>query len=105
MTLLCLLGAALLPLATARGILPRQETPTINKFGIIALHSTSSIHLSSVNAADNKFWIGRDTETYCPDIEGLVCPTDDVYTNFAVSSDSEPLALVRLVCSKNQYLC
>lgn len=97
MTLLCWLGAALLPLATARGILPRQDTTTINEFGIIAIHSGSPIHLSSVNAADNKFWIGRDTETFCPNVTGLVCPTD-VYTQFAASSDSDSLILVRLVC-------
>ena len=88
------LSAALLPLVSGRALLPRQANETTSKFGIIAIHSASPIHLSSVNAAEGKFWIGKDTATYCPAIDGLVCPAGD-FTGFASTSGQDGLGLVR----------
>ena len=95
MTPITVLSTALLPLAAARALLPRQANFTTTDFGLIAIHSGSAIHLSSINAADSKFWIGKDTQTYCPEIEGLVCPTES-YTAFAATSGYSTLGMVCL---------
>ncbi|CAD0096214.1 unnamed protein product [Aureobasidium vineae] len=42
-------------------------------FGGLAIHSGSEIQYASVNAAESKFWLLKDTETYCPDVEGVTC--------------------------------
>ena len=85
-------GAAMAPLVASMAILPRD---TIKNFGLIAIHSASPIHLSSVNAAGNKFWIGKDTQTYCPAIEGLDCSHFQNITAFSQGSKSDTLGLVR----------
>lgn len=57
--------ASLLPfLASAKPIIPRQTTPS--PFGLVAARSTSPIHLQTVNANGQRFWIGKDAATYCP---------------------------------------
>ena len=60
--------ASLLPfLTSAKPILPvssRQANPS--PFGLVAARSTSPIHLQTVNANGQRFWIGKDTATYCP---------------------------------------
>ena len=88
-------GAALLPLVSGSAIPSKQPVEKINTFGIIALHSTSPIHLQSVNAAGTKFWIGKDTATYCPDIDGLDCSQFQNITAFSSASNSDYLGLVR----------
>ncbi|KAI7975936.1 hypothetical protein EIK77_007262 [Talaromyces pinophilus] len=46
-------------------------------FGVLALRSGSPIHLQSVNAAGQRFWIGVPTATYCPsEIYELTCTKD-----------------------------
>ena len=42
-----------------------NSTDTI-PFTLMALHSGSPIHLSTVNASNGALWIGRNTSTYCP---------------------------------------
>lgn len=51
-------------------------------FGVMALRSGSPIHLQSVNAAGQRFWIGVPTGTFCPS-EVNPCPpgTDTVWAN------------------------
>ena len=87
-------GTALLPLASCTAILPRQLDETYTDFGLIAIHSGSPIHLSSINASGNKFWIGKDTTTFCPVIEGLNCSQFKNITAFTQGSDSDFLGLV-----------
>lgn len=54
-------------------------------FGLIASHSTSPIHLQTVNANGQAFWVGKDTATYCPpNIEGINCPVGSGYTEFTI---------------------
>ncbi|CAD0100454.1 unnamed protein product [Aureobasidium mustum] len=43
-------------------------------FGGIAIHSGSDIQFASVNAAGSKFWLKKDTKTYCPEVVGSACP-------------------------------
>ena len=95
MTPLIWLSAAFLSLAAGKALLPRQSNSTITSFGVIAIHSGSPIHLSSVNASGNLFWIGKQTATYCPAINGLVCPPGN-NTAFDVTSGSDYLAMVGL---------
>jgi hypothetical protein len=40
---------------------------TTTEFGLIALHSTSIVHFSSLNANGGKFWLGKPTASFCPD--------------------------------------
>lgn len=51
-------------LGLASPLSPRQETRA--RFSIIAAHSASPIHLQSVVANGQGFWIGKETATYCP---------------------------------------
>ena len=87
-------GTALLPLASCTAILPRQLDETYTDFSLIAIHSGSPIHLSSINASGNKFWIGKDTTTFCPVIDGLNCSQFKNITAFTQASDSDFLGLV-----------
>lgn len=52
--------------------LPQAGTTTPLRFGGLALHSASAIHLSPIVANGLKFWTGglKNTTTYCP--EGAV---------------------------------
>lgn len=43
----------------------------------LAARSASPIHYGSINAAAGKFWIGRDTSSYCP--SSVVDDCDTVY--------------------------
>ena len=93
------IGAALLPLVSSTAILPRQSDETYIDFGLIAIHSASPIHLSSINASGSKFWIGKDTATFCPVIEGLDCSQFKNITAFTQGSNSDFLGLVRPISS------
>ncbi|KAL8681886.1 MAG: hypothetical protein Q9186_002043 [Xanthomendoza sp. 1 TL-2023] len=67
---------SLLPLALGSPIIPREninDSPL--RFGVIAARSASPIHLSSVNASGQAFWIGKDTAIYCPLQPPLECPS------------------------------
>jgi hypothetical protein len=51
----------------------KRSTPA-GPFGGLAIHSGSEIQYASVNAAESKFFLLKDSSVYCPDIEGLTCP-------------------------------
>ncbi|KAG9560882.1 hypothetical protein KCU71_g295, partial [Aureobasidium melanogenum] len=51
-------------------------------FGGVAIHSGSNIQYASVNAAGQKFWLLKDSQTYCPDVVGSACP-NTTSTQFA----------------------
>lgn len=72
-TTICLAG--LTGLGIASPLSPRQETRA--RFSIIAAHSGSPVHLQSVNANGQAFWIGKATATYCPP-QVSSCPPGDV---------------------------
>ncbi|MCJ1468044.1 hypothetical protein MMC07_006670 [Pseudocyphellaria aurata] len=63
--------AAALPLLAAGA---PASVPSSGPIGLIATHSASPIHLSSVNAAGQNFWIGKETSTYCPLTPASSCP-------------------------------
>lgn len=69
--------AAALPLLTAAAPAPAASSAPIassGPIGLIAIHPDSPIHLSSVNAAGQNFYIGKDTSSYCPLTPPLSCP-------------------------------
>lgn len=72
-TTICLAG--LTGLGIASPLSPRQATRA--RFSIIAAHSGSPVHLQSVNANGQAFWIGKATATYCPP-QVSSCPPGDV---------------------------
>ncbi|KZF19262.1 hypothetical protein L228DRAFT_241922 [Xylona heveae TC161] len=59
--------------------------PTPNYFGIISARSASPVHLQEVNAAGGRFWIGRETASYCP-LPAAQCPNNTDETVFAYES-------------------
>lgn len=72
-TTICLAG--LTGLSIASPLSPRQETRA--RFSIIAARSASPVHLQSVVANGQGFWIGKQTATYCPP-QVSPCPPGDV---------------------------
>lgn len=79
-TLLTTAALSGLALAAPAPVAPRQS---VSQFGMIATHSTSAVHLQSVNANGGKFWVGKPTATYCP-IAADECPAD-LYTVLATA--------------------
>lgn len=66
-----LASAAVITGAAAKQLVkPKASDP----FTLIAIHSTSPIHLQPVNAQRNHFFIGNTTVTSCPDLEDIECP-------------------------------
>ena len=76
-------GAALLPIVGAKAILPRHANLTATTFRMFAVNSHSVLDFSNVNASETRFWIGRDTATYCPLLNTTLCPagTDTLLKN------------------------
>jgi len=68
-----IIAATLASLAVAA---PVEQRQTSNAFGMISTRSGSpEVHLRSVVANGQRFWIGKETATYCPTIENLDCAT------------------------------
>ncbi|KAJ5385888.1 hypothetical protein N7509_008429 [Penicillium cosmopolitanum] len=53
---------------------PRADADANPNFSVMAVRSASPIHYTQLNAAGQKFWLGGNTASYCPHIEGLECP-------------------------------
>ncbi|KAJ5211479.1 uncharacterized protein N7498_003125 [Penicillium cinerascens] len=67
--------AASLALPLLAAAAPAMQTPEGNpSFGVMAIRSASPIHYMQMNAAGQKFWLGGQTSSYCPDLQGLDCP-------------------------------
>ncbi|KAG9241595.1 hypothetical protein BJ878DRAFT_519883 [Calycina marina] len=65
----------------------RQTNP--NVFSMISTHSgDSSVHLRSIVASGQRFYIGKPTATYCPTVENLDCSTVGNTTSVAVTPNS-----------------
>ncbi|KAH8601932.1 hypothetical protein B0O99DRAFT_501190 [Bisporella sp. PMI_857] len=65
------LAATVASLAVAAPVEQRQEN---SAFGLISTHSGNpNVHLRSIVANGQRFWIGKETATYCPVIENLDC--------------------------------
>ncbi|CAG8960619.1 hypothetical protein HYFRA_00013497 [Hymenoscyphus fraxineus] len=88
-----LIAATLAGLASAAPLVARQET--IDTVGIIAIHSTSPIHLSAVSENGLKFWVRKETATYCPTVVEQ-CPTGNT-TQLVLSASSETVSLNTVV--------
>ncbi|KAJ5925467.1 hypothetical protein N7454_008106 [Penicillium verhagenii] len=43
-------------------------------FSVMSIRSASPIHYMQMNAAGQKFYLGGSTSSYCPGVEGMVCP-------------------------------
>lgn len=99
-------GAALLPIAIANVILPRQANLTATTFQVFAVLSDSALDLSYVNASGNNFWIGKDTTSCCLLLNTTLCPagTDTAFKNtpgednLALVFRSSPYAPLSLQC-------
>jgi hypothetical protein len=63
---------------------------TSDVLGLIATHSGNiNVHLRSINTSGLKFWIGKETTTYCPTTN---CP-NGTYTQLLASADSPSVSL------------
>ncbi|KAJ5724563.1 hypothetical protein N7493_006291 [Penicillium malachiteum] len=65
-------AAIALPLLAAAA--PAAQASIPPSFGVMAVRSGSPIHYAQMNAAGQKFWLGGSTSSYCPSIDGIVCP-------------------------------
>lgn len=75
-----LLLPSLLPLLASANPLPLESRQsTLQPFSLIAARSGSPIHLSSINANGESFWIGKNTASYCPSAQVPDCPAG-IYT-------------------------
>lgn len=75
-----LLMAALASVAIAAPVAQRQDSN--NNFVMIATHSgNSNVHLRSINANGQRFWLGKPSATYCPSESGVDCTN---YSKFPV---------------------
>lgn len=82
------LASIALPLLAAAAPAPAASAPAAPPaFGVMAVRSASPIHYSQMNAAGQKFWLGGSTSSYCPDIEGIVCPPGNT-TVFAAGGNA-----------------
>ncbi|TAQ85189.1 hypothetical protein B7494_g6489 [Chlorociboria aeruginascens] len=70
--------ASLLAVAATAAPAAYQARQTPSPFVMISLHSTSAVHLASINANEEGFYVYRDTQSYCPDQDGVVCPAGTV---------------------------
>ena len=65
--------AALATIASAAPVEQRQASPA---FGLISTRSGDiNVHLRTIVANGQRFWLGKETATYCPEVEGLDCAT------------------------------
>ncbi|KAJ5280599.1 hypothetical protein N7478_005971 [Penicillium angulare] len=78
-----------LPLLAAAAPAPAPTAPASNppNFGVMAIHSGSPIHYAQMNAAGQKFWLGGSTSSYCPSVDGIVCPSGN-QTVFAAGGNA-----------------
>ncbi|KAJ5989600.1 hypothetical protein N7481_004810 [Penicillium waksmanii] len=53
---------------------PRADADANPNFSVMAVRSASPIHYTQLNAAGQKFWLGGNTASYCPHMDGLECP-------------------------------
>ena len=84
---------ALLPLlSSAIPLLPRLSNPT-SPFILRAFKPGSPIHLSTLNANQGNFWLGKPTSSYCPPQTKPHCPTG--YETVLMISDNAQAVLVR----------
>jgi len=59
-----LLAASLAGLAAAA---PAPRAEDINTFSMIAVHSgNEAVHLRGLSFTEEKWWLGKNTTTYCP---------------------------------------
>lgn len=56
-----------LPLLAAAAPTAQATTDANPPFGVMAIHSASPIHYAQLNAAGQKFWLGGQTSSYCPE--------------------------------------
>ncbi|KEQ98961.1 hypothetical protein AUEXF2481DRAFT_36275 [Aureobasidium subglaciale EXF-2481] len=81
---------------TLAAVLPAFAVPTArstgDSFGGLAIHSGSPIHLSSINANGNAFWINKPTSSYCPNTTVSSCP-EGKYTYFTSGNDTLSLSV------------
>ena len=80
--------AAPAPLAAATTSSAPAPTATASAFGLMSLRSGSDIHFATINARDSKFWIGKQTNTYCPPGDGIPCESLSNTTTLRLNGDN-----------------
>jgi hypothetical protein len=63
-----------------------------NSFGGLVIHSGSSIHLSTINANANSFYLNKPTSSSCPNTTVSSCP-EGKYTYFTPGNSTLSLAV------------
>lgn len=66
--------------------LPQSSGPV----GLIATHSASPIHLQSINASGQAFWIGKETSSYCPLTDQSLCPPGKDTSIIILGNEAHP---------------
>ena len=69
----CFLWVSFLTLAISSPLRPR-ETNITKPFTVLAFRSASPIHLLPFAANGEHFWLGKDTQAYCPLQNTTLCP-------------------------------
>ncbi|KAI4730988.1 hypothetical protein E4T49_01407 [Aureobasidium sp. EXF-10728] len=81
---------------TLTAVLPAFAIPTArstsDSFGGLAIHSGSPIHLSTLNANGNAFWLNKETHSYCPNTTISSCPPGK-YTYFTNGNNTLSLSV------------
>ena len=87
-----LVFTSLLPLLASANPLPLESRQsTLDPFNLIAGRSSSPIHLSSINANSESFWIGKNTASYCPTEVVRDCPAG-IYTELLAGNGGASMA-------------
>lgn len=93
--------ASICALTSASPVKSRQTTES-SAFTIVAARSGSPIHLQTVQASGQAFWIGKETTTYCPpqvDAEGN-CPPG---TQTVLAGGDSTISLVSKIPSSYRF--
>lgn len=99
-----LIFTSLLPLFASTNPLPLESRQsTLNPFTLIAGRSGSPIHLSSINANGESFWIGKNTASYCPLEEVVDCPAG-IYTELLAGDGGASMASLPLYTHIHTYI-
>lgn len=81
-----LIAATLASIAVAA---PVEQRQTSNAFSMISTHSGNpSVHLHSIVANGQRFWLGKMTATYCPVVPNVDCSQTGTSTTVAAQPNT-----------------
>ncbi|KAF2455380.1 hypothetical protein BDY21DRAFT_74852 [Lineolata rhizophorae] len=73
-SLLSALPAAILAAPTSCGSDDSDSGSGVTRFGVMSARSASPIHLLPLNARNGHFYLGGETQSYCPEEQVQNCP-------------------------------